>query len=75
MYGMEHGGWMFGGGLVMLLWWLLPMAVVAAIAIYLARDSSRSAARSDGLRKDEGRHARGDIGKDEVAPTERDAGR
>lgn len=60
MYGMEHGGWMFGGGLVMLLWWLLPMAVAVAIAIYLVKEFSRSAARSDGFRKDEGRHARGD---------------
>ncbi len=75
MYGMEHGGWMFGGGFMMLLWWLLPMAVVAAIAIYLARVSSGSAARSDALRKNDERHELGDIGKDEVAPMERDTGR
>lgn len=75
MYGMEHLGWMFGGGFMMLLWWLLPMAVVVAIAIYLARVSPGSAARSDALRNDDERHARGDIGKDEVAPMGRDTDR
>lgn len=75
MYGMEHGGWMFGGGFMMLLWWLLPIAVVAAIVIYLARVSSGSAERSDALRKDDERRARGDAGKDEVAPMGRDTGR
>ncbi len=28
MFGYDHGGWMFGGSLVMLLAWLVPIALV-----------------------------------------------
>ena len=36
MYGIDHGGWMFGGGFMMLLWWRVPIALAIAPAIYLA---------------------------------------
>jgi len=74
MYGMEHGGWMFGGGFVMLLWWLLPIAVVVAVAAYLARGSARKSARSDALEILEKRYASGEIGKDEFGRMRRDLG-
>ena len=29
MFGMGHGGWMAGGGFAVLLWWLVPIALLA----------------------------------------------
>ena len=73
MYGFDHGGWMmFGGGLTMLLVWLVPMALVIALVVYLFRspragDISKTAL--DILRE---RYARGEIGKDEFEQKKRD---
>lgn len=47
MYGFDHGAWMFGGWLMMLLFWLLPfLAVFAGIKYLLSRQGSPTAAKS-----------------------------
>jgi len=75
MYGIGHGGWMFGGGLVMLLWWLLPIALVVALAVYLVRPSGgRSTTQKSALDILNERYARGEIEKDDFEQKKRDLG-
>lgn len=42
MYGFDHGAWMFGGWLMMLLIWLGPFLVLFVGMKYLLRRSDRS---------------------------------
>lgn len=75
MYGFDHGGWMFGGGLVMLLWWLLPIALVVALAVYLVKLSGgRSTTEKNALDILKERYARGEIKRDEFEQIKRDLG-
>jgi len=65
MYGYDHGAWMFGGWLGMLLIWLVPIILLLAAIKYLAAGS-----RSDGQGKTpleilEEAYARGEISRDE----------
>ena len=47
MYGFDHGAWMFGGWLMMLVFWLLPfLAVFAGIKYLLSRQHPPTAAKS-----------------------------
>ncbi|MGE0356431.1 MAG: SHOCT domain-containing protein [Burkholderiales bacterium] len=75
MYGMEHGGWMFGGGFVMLLWWLLPFALVVALVMWFAKRSNATLADNEAsLDILKQRYARGEIGEDEFGRVKRDLG-
>ena len=68
MYGFDHGGWMLGGGLMMLIWMLLGVGLVVALALYLVKPSGgRSASDQSALEILMERYARGEIGKDEYA--------
>lgn len=40
MYRFDHGGMMFGGGLTMLLRWLLPIGLVVWVVLYLLKSSA-----------------------------------
>ena len=78
MYGMEHGGWMFGGGgagwmifgwLWMILVVLVPILLLAALIKYLLGSKNAGAARETPRQTaldilDEA-HARGDITREE----------
>ena len=74
MFGMESGSWMPGGGLVMLLWWLVPVAVAVAAAVVI-RLFSRTGTHATGspaidiLRQ---RYARGEIGSEEFGRCKRE---
>ena len=74
MYGFDHGGWMYGvGGFMMLLWWLVPIALVVALAVYLVKPSGgRSTTEKNALDILKERYARGEIGKDEFEQKKRD---
>lgn len=71
MYGMEHGGWMMGGGFLMLLWWLVPIAVVAALVAFVLRTSARSASERNPVDILKERYARGEIGTEEFEQMKR----
>jgi putative membrane protein len=73
MYGFDHGGWMFGGGLWMLLSWLLPVALIVAAIYVLARpgQGTREKTALDILKE---RYARGEIEKEEFEQKKRDLG-
>lgn len=73
MYGVDHGGWMSGGGAWMMLWWLLPIALAIALFIYLVKPSAgRGAADKSALDILKERYARGEVGKDEFDAKKRD---
>ena len=74
MYGIDHGGWMFGGGFVMLMWWLLPIALVVLAAMYIGRRTPPGDAGKTALDILKERYARGEIGKDEFEQKKRDIG-
>ncbi len=75
MYGMEHGSWMFGGGFAMLLWWLLPIALVVALVVWFARRSGAPEAVDEApLDILKQRYARGEIGEEEFARMKRELG-
>jgi len=71
MFGYDHGGWMFGGGLGMVLLWLIPIAL--AIWFFSSRSSSRNGPSEktplDTLKE---RYAKGEIGQDEYEQKKRD---
>ena len=73
MYGYEHGGWMSGGGLTMLLWWLVPLLLVVA-GIYVFRQPTRGGGEKSALDVLKERYARGEIGKEEFEQKKRDIG-
>ncbi len=74
MYGMAHGGGMFDGDLLMILWWLVPVAIAVAVAAYLSRRSGRSARDDEALEILRQRLARGEIGVEEFQETRRNLG-
>ncbi len=73
MYGFDHGGWMFGGGLTMVLWWVVPIALIVA-AIYVFRRPGQGTREKSALDILKERYARGEIGKDEFEQKKRDIG-
>ena len=69
-----HGNWMFGGGFDMILMWLVPIAVVIALVVYLTKRpgwDSAGKTTTDILKE---RYARGEIGKEEFSEKKRDIG-
>ena len=74
MYGFDHGGWMFGGGFLMLLWWLVPIALIVALVGYFARRPGTGTGERTALDILKERYARGEIGKDEFEQKKRDLG-
>ncbi len=75
MYGFDQGGMMFGGGLTMLLWWLLPIGLVVWVVFYLLKPSAgQGGAQNSALDILKERYAKGEIGKDEFEQKKRDLG-
>lgn len=72
MYGFDHGGWMFGGGLGMILIWLIPIALVIWLVSSWSKSSGRSPSEKTALDTLKERYARGEIGKDEFELKKRD---
>lgn len=65
MYGFDHGGWMFGGWLLMLVFWLLPfLALFVAVKYLLGRSDASTAAKAPLDLVDEA-YARGQISREE----------
>ncbi len=73
MYGYEHG-WMFGGGLVMLLVWLVPIALLIWLVSSWVRRSTPDSTDKTALDILKERYARGEIGQDEFEQKRRDIG-
>ncbi len=74
MYGYEHGGWMFGGGLTMILVWLIPLALIVVAGLYFFRRPGAGGGERTALDILKERYARGEIGKDEFEQKKRDIG-
>ncbi len=80
MYGYGNGSWMhssgmFGVGYAMILVWVVLIALLVAVVVFLARLRGRSSDRRSGLDTLKERYARGEIGKDEFADKKRDIAR
>lgn len=78
MYEYGHGSWMhgsgmFGGGPLMILIWLIPVALVVALIVYRTRRPGVGSGETavDILKK---RYARGEIAKDEFDRMKREIG-
>jgi len=65
MYGYDHGAWMFGGWLGMLLIWLVPIILLLAAIKYLATGSKLGGHGKTPLEILEEAYARGEIDRDE----------
>ena len=66
-----HDSWMSGGGLGMIFVWLLPLALIIALIVYLPRifgSKSREKSNLDILKE---RYARGEIGTEEFEEKKR----
>lgn len=73
MYGYEHAGWMNGGGLMMLMWWLLPVALLISLVIYWIKPgTAQGTADKSALDILKERYARGEIDKGEFEEKKRD---
>jgi putative membrane protein len=72
MYG--YGGSMFGGGLGMLLVWLVPIALVIWLVSSWGKRPGQEPAAKTALDILKERYARGEIGKDEFEQKKRDIG-
>ena len=65
MYGFDHGGWMFGGWLMMLLIWLVPFILLfVGLKVLLGRADPPGAAKSARDLLDEA-YARREIDREE----------
>jgi putative membrane protein len=71
MQGM-HGGWGWFGGIGMLLFWVLVILGVVALAKWLFAGGSRPPAGPGALDILEQRYARGEIGREEFEQKRRD---
>lgn len=72
MFGYDHGGWMFGGSLVMLLAWLVPIALVIWLASSWSRRSGQNSSGKNALDMLKERYARGEIGQGEFDKMKRE---
>ena len=65
MYGFDHGAWMFGGWLMMLVIWLVPfVALFVGLKVFFGRTDPRTVTKSALDLLDEA-YARGEISRDE----------
>jgi putative membrane protein len=64
MYGFDHGVWMFGGWIAMLLFWLLPFALLF-VAIRFLFSKYKTPAGRTALDLLEEHYAGGKIGREE----------
>lgn len=74
MFGYDHGVGMFGGSLVMALFWLVPVALaIWLIGSWINQSRSDTSGKTaiDMLNE---RYARGEIGRDEFEQKKRDIG-
>jgi putative membrane protein len=79
MYGSDygssmHGSGMFGGGLVMILMWLVPIVLVVALIVFLTKRPGFGSGKKTALDILKERYARGEIGKDEFDQSKNDIG-
>lgn len=74
MHGMDAIGWDFGAGLLMLLWWLVPIAAAVVLTVWLCRRSGRRPREDEALDILRQRFARGEIGADEFQEFRRHLG-
>ena len=79
MYGSDYGSWMhgsgmFGGGFAMILMWLIPIALVVALIVFLTKRPGFNSGEKTALDILKERYARGEIGKDEFDQRKRDIG-
>jgi len=74
MYGYDHGGWMFGGGIGMVLVWLVPIALVIWLVSTWGKSSGGNPTEKTALDILKERYAKGEIGKDEFEGKKRDIG-
>lgn len=65
MYGFDHGGWMFGGWVMMMLIWLVPFAVLFAGMKYLLGRRAPDAASKSALDILDEAYARRDLSREE----------
>ncbi len=73
MFGYDHGGWMFGGGgLGMILIWLVPIALAIWFFSSMGKRSGQDSPEKTALDILKERYARGEIGKDEFEQKKRD---
>ncbi len=69
-----HGSWMYGGGLAMIFMWMIPIALVVALVVFLTKSSNTGSTEKTALDILKERYARGEIGKDEFDEKKRDIG-
>lgn len=62
MYWPDHNAWMFGGWFVMLLIWVIPIALVSALGVYLAKTFRPARTPLEVLEEE---YARGKISREE----------
>jgi len=65
MYGYDHGAWMFGGWLGMVLIWLVPIILLLAAIKYLATGAKSGGYGKTPLEILEEAYARGEISRDD----------
>jgi putative membrane protein len=63
---------MIGGGMLMILIWLIPLALLVAFIMFLTRPTGTAQRSALDILKE--RYARGEIGKDEFEQKKRDIG-
>jgi len=68
MYGLG----MFGGGLVMILMWLVPIALIIALMVFLTKRPGFGSGEKTTLDILKARYTRGEIGKGEFDQMKRD---
>jgi putative membrane protein len=71
MFGYDHGGWMFGGGLIMILIWLVPIALAIWFFSTLGKRSGQNPTEKTALDILKERYARGEIEQDEFEQKKR----
>jgi len=79
MYGSDYGSWMhgsgmFGGGFGMILMWLITIALVVALIVFLSKRPGFNSGEKTALDTLKERYASGEIGKDEFDQRKRDIG-
>lgn len=72
MYGFDHGGWMFGGGIGMVLVWLIPIALVIWLVSSWGKRTGQESPGKTALDILKERYAKGEIQQDEFESKKRD---